>query len=87
MYTIGRTVSAERVMFLKFQVKKGLEKRVCNIHTVSLQVFCSLPFSVIAYGEFQQCVLTYDFFREIAMFTSRLLHRLKTNRCENRTLL
>ena len=56
---IGRTVSAERVMYLEFQVKKGLEKRVCNIHNVSLQVFRSLPFSVIAYGEFQQCVLTY----------------------------
>ena len=53
---IGRAVSAERVTYLEFQIKKGLEKRVCNIHTVSLQVFCSLPFSVIAYGEFQQCV-------------------------------
>ena len=50
---IGRTVSAERVMYLEFQVKKGLEKRVCNIHNESLQVFRSL--------------LTLRFFREIAV--------------------
>ena len=45
--------------------------QVSAIYTMSSQVFRSFPFPVLRWIEFQQCVLTRDFFREIATLISR----------------